>query len=306
MPNILVVGSANVDVIAPLKRLPAPGETLLIADVTLANGGKGANAAVAAARLGATVRFIGAVGDDAFGAAIRQGLEADGIDCGLLKTVAGGSGTAIILLDQNSGQNSILVGPAANARLSLPEDDAAFAWADALMLQLETPVEVNVEAARRARKHGVLVVLDPAPALADLPEALLQLPDVISPNETELEILTGQPVRSTAAAEAGAYALMERGAREVVVKLGEQGSLWVGRHGAEFYPAYKVQVVDTTAAGDAFTGAFTLGLAEKRERPAVMRRALAAGALACTVLGAQPSLPTSAAVTEFLSARQEM
>ncbi len=299
MPNILVVGSANMDVIVPAERLPAPGETVLIDDVTLGNGGKGANTAVAVARLGGEVRFVGAVGDDFFGRAIRRSLEANGVDCRYLQTVRGGSGTAIILLHPATGENAILVGAAANRKLHLPEDDEPFRWADMVMMQLETPVEVNVEAALRAETHGVPVILDPAPAQADLPQELFNLCDVVSPNETELALLSGMPVGSRKEAEAAAQALLERGVEDVVVKMAEKGALWLRADDKLFVPPCEVNAVDTTAAGDAFTGALALALAAGRPREEALQEAALAGALTVTRAGAQNSLPTRADVEAF-------
>jgi ribokinase len=292
MAKILVVGSANMDLIAPVARLPAPGETMLTDDIRLAGGGKGANAAVAASRLGARVRFIGAVGDDAFGETIRANLERNRIDCALLARLEGGSGTAVILLDRDSGENSILVGPGANARFELPAEEEPFAWADAVMLQLETPLEINREAARRGRAAGARVILDPAPARDDLPDSFLADCHIVSPNETELEILAGtRPGSDLADVEKGARRLMDRGAGEVVVKLGSRGALYVHSGGALHLPAPAVDAADTTAAGDAFTGALAFGLVEGRGREGALKLAVRAGALACTKSGAQPSLP---------------
>jgi ribokinase len=292
------------DIVAPVDRIPAGGETILIDDVSLINGGKGANAAVAAARLGGNVKFIGGVGNDAFGQAIRKGLEDNGIDCEHLLTSEGGSGTAIIIVDKTTSQNSIMVGPGANYRMRLPEGDDVFRWADLLMLQLETPIEINIEAARRARSAGVTVVLDPAPAQENLPEELITLTDVISPNETEMEILTGIKSDTPENAKAAAGKLFEKGAKLVVAKMGSHGAMWIEKDVAEFFPARKVKAVDTTAAGDAFTGALSLGIAEKLPRDRIMNRAMCAGALACSKFGAQPSLPTREELEAFAAATE--
>jgi ribokinase len=287
------------DVVTPVSRRPEPGETLLVGDIRLVPGGKGANAAVAAARLDAQVRFIGCVGDDAFGRTLRDSLTHEGIDCEHLRTGKRGSGTAVILLDQNTGQNAIMVGPGTNYELTLPRDDTPFQWADIMMLQLETPVAINIEAVRRARAHGVRVVLDPAPAVDDLPEELLTLADIVSPNESELATLTGRRLDGIDDALSAARSLLHRGVKELVVKLGERGALRVNHETRQHFEPVKIKPVDTTAAGDAFTAAMCVALADGFDLGYAIQQGCVAGALACTRLGAQPSLPTRQQVSDF-------
>ena len=301
MAKILVIGSVNMDVVTPLEKLPAAGETVLIDDVALVNGGKGANAAVAAARAGAEVIFCGAVGDDAFGSALRNGLTTNNVDCKFLQTSRGGSGTAIILLDKTSGQNSIMVGSGANHRFSLPDAETLLENVGLIMLQLETPIAVNLKAAEIAREKNIPVVLDPAPAQDNLSSEFFTLCDVISPNETELELLSGLPVKSVEDAEKAAAVLLSQGAREIIVKMSSLGALRVTPTEADFFPAYKITPTDTTAAGDAFTGTFCAGMLAGLTRQDCMTRAMAAGAMACTIKGAQPSLPTSREIDDFIA-----
>lgn len=305
MPCLVVVGSVNMDVVTPIRRLPAPGETLGCGAIQLVPGGKGANAAVAAARQGARVRFRGAVGDDAFGGTLRAGLAAEGIDVERLETVPGASGTAVILLDEGSGQNAILVGPGANHAFALAKDEgeaaALWAGADGLLLQLETPLTVVTAAARGAKAAGARVLLDPAPAVADPPAALLAACDLLTPNECELALLTGMPAGTEAEVRAAAAALRARTAGEVVVTLGSRGALWLYAGGELRAPTYAVQAVDTTAAGDTFAATLATAYWGGADRETALDRALAAGALAVTRLGARPSLPTAAEVDGFLA-----
>ncbi len=300
-PKILVVGSANIDLVTRVPRCPKPGESLIGHSFATIPGGKGANQAVAAARLGAKAYFAGCVGDDAFGDMQRRTLAAAGIDLTYLKTHATEpTGTAVIFV-ADEGQNSIVVTPAANYGIT-SEDVAAleplFADLDAVLMQLEIPLETVEATLDLARRCEVLSILDAGPA-QEVPEAIVRKADLVSPNETEAEAMTGVPIRDLDSAKTAAHRLRDMGAREVVVKLGEQGSYYLGEKEYHARP-FKVQAVDTVAAGDAFTAA--LALKWGRFSPSdAMRFANAAGALATTVAGAQPSMPTRLAVETLLN-----
>lgn len=301
--RVLVIGSANMDVVTPVRKLPLPGETILVGDVKLVPGGKGANAAVAAARMGGDVRFVGCVGDDAFGNQLLSSMKNDGIDTQSVSVTANSTGTAVILLDQANGQNSILVGPGANAEVKAPEDPAWYAWGDILLLQLEIPVATVLQAAHRARQQGVRVLLDPAPAASSLPAELLAAVDILVPNETELATLTNRPVESLEQITEAASALIaDSGVGELVVTLGERGSLWVNAETTRLIEAGAADVVDTTAAGDTFAGALAVSLASGLAMPEALVFASAAGSLACTRIGAQSSIPGRQEVQERLRA----
>jgi ribokinase len=304
--NVLVVGSINMDVVTPIDHLPLPGQTIMAGNVQLIAGGKGANAAVAAARLGGHVRMIGAVGDDAFGTTLKANLLHEHIDCDLVPVLPNqSSGTAVILLDANSGQNSIMVSAGANAHVKASDDAAVYAWADVMMLQLETPIATNVDAAQRAHDAGVTVILDPAPATSDLPDGLFKVCDILLPNETELGTLTDMPVASIPEIMAAARKLLQRGSSHIIVTLGPRGALWVNRDHTQHFAATPVKVVDTTAAGDSFAGALAANLAKGKSIAQSVPFALAAGSLACTQLGAQPSVPTTDAVLAFIQTSQD-
>jgi ribokinase len=297
VPRVLVVGSANVDFTLALSRLPTAGETVTDGTLLVNHGGKGANQAVAARRLGADVRLIGCVGDDASGSAVRAALVAEGVGTtGLATSGAAATGTALILVDRE-GRNQIAVAPGANRALTVEHvreriDDIA--WADIVLASCEVPLEAVRCALELARRRGIATVLNPAP-VPDVGLDFLQLVDYLTPNAGEAARLAG--VDGDAAA---AEILMARGARSVVVTLGERGVLACGDGPPYHVPAFGVEVVDTTAAGDAFNGALAVALTEGRERPAALRFASAAAALACTRRGAQTSLPTRAEVERLV------
>ena len=304
MPRVCVIGSANVDYTVALPRLPSPGETVSGGTLLVNLGGKGANQAVAARRLGGEVRMIGCVGDDADGRRIGESLAVAGIGVeGLLVSRDAATGTALIMVDAQ-GRNQIAVAPGANHRLTV-EMVAPFAesiaWADVLVCQLETPLPVVRWALGEARRRTIVTILNPAPVQALDPD-LLALVDYLTPNEHEAGALAGIPVDSLETAREAAERLRGRGAGAVLVTLGALGVLaWDGTDVAHF-PAFPVEVVDTTAAGDAFNGALAVGLAAGGTLEQAIPLANAAGALACTKRGAQDSLPGRAKVEAFLRA----
>lgn len=295
MPHIIVVGSLNMDLVVRTPNMPAPGETVLGSDFQTIPGGKGANQAVGVARLGAKVSMVGRVGADAFGETLRANLQEDGIDTThVLTDMETPSGVALITLEE-AGQNSIVVASGANMHLT-PEDVAAaftqIGDVDVIVLQLESPLESVLEAARQGRALGAKVVLNPAPA-RPLPNELLALVDVLVPNESETALLAGHPVNTLDQAENAAIKLFARGVGAVVLTLGSRGALVVETELASVHlPPYGVQVVDTTAAGDAFVAGLSTGLGENFELHEAAKLGNAAGALAVTKLGAQPSMPT--------------
>jgi ribokinase len=306
-PRVLVVGSINMDLIVRCRAVPKAGETVHGQEFRTAPGGKGANQAVACARLGAQTTMVGRVGEDEFGQSLRRGLVGDGVDvASVLVDGEAASGVALILLEAE-GRNRIVVIGGANQRLD--EQDVARASAllgqsDLVLMQLEIPLPVVRDIATAARARGVKTVLDAGaatPAAAEL--GLPALVDVVSPNEPEAEALTGIAVQDVADASRAADRLHAMGAAEVVLKLGSRGALWSRAGAARYFPAFAVSPVDTTAAGDAFTGALAVSLAAGADMAAALVRANAAGALACLKLGAQPSMPTAAEVDEFLGSR---
>jgi ribokinase len=292
-PEVVVVGSLNMDLVARVARLPAPGETLSGTDFATVPGGKGANQAVAAARLGARTAMIGCVGDDAFGARLRTGLEDDGVDCRALRIAAEtSSGVALIVVDQ-AGRNGIVVVAGANGQLAPADVDAAeplIAGARIVVLQLEVPLETAAHAARRAHALGKTVVLNPSPA-RPLPPELIACVDYLVPNEIEAASLTGMAVVSVADAIAAGRRLREDGAGAVLVTLGAAGTVTVGPDGERHDPAPRVHAVDTTAAGDTFLGGLCAALVGGRSLPAAVTFGQAAAALCVTRPGAQPSIP---------------
>ncbi|MGW0532684.1 ribokinase [Streptomyces sp. NPDC003032] len=286
-PHIAILGSANMDLVAYVAKAPRRGETVTGREFRTVPGGKGANQAVAAARAGATVSMIGAVGSDTFGAQLRSSLEHSGVDTDLLRTVETPTGTAHIVVDDEGG-NAIVVVPGANGTVKglTPGDEALIASANALLLQLEIPVKGVVAAARAARRHGVRTVLTPAPA-QHLPDELLAATDLLLPNEHEAATLTG----ITDDPRAAARSLLAR-VPEIVITLGSRGSLYAAR-GAEpvTVPAPRVTAVDTTGAGDTFAGTLAVALAEGRSVPDALTWASSAAALSVQRPGASASMP---------------
>jgi ribokinase len=302
-PRICVVGSANMDLIARVPRLPRLGETLKGHSFHLGYGGKGANQAVMAARLGAHVTMVARVGQDVFGEGMRRNFEAQGIDITYITEDAQhSSGVAPIFVDDNA-QNVIVIVPGANDMLSPSDVQAArpaIQSASAVVCQLETPLETTLAAFRVAKASGVRTILNPAPA-APLPDELLALTDLCAPNETETELLTGQPVNTLAEVERAARALLQRGPQAVIVTLGERGVLYVSGDEVLHVPALHVQAVDPTGAGDAFIGSLAVFLGEGLSMRQAIGQANAAAALSVTRIGTQVSFPTRDEVEQFLA-----
>lgn len=294
-PRIVVVGSVNMDLVVRMHHLPRPGETVSGESFQTIPGGKGANQAVAAARLGARVAMIARVGDDSFGTTLRHNLVADGIETeAVLVTANCSSGVALIGVEL-SGANAITVVPGANGQLTTDDIESyqsLIAGADALVVQLETPWETVAVAIELAQRNGVFTIIDPAPApLGGLSPRLMSA-DLISPNQTEAEALTGIPVKDWESARAAAIEMRRQGARDIVLKMGELGALVMSREGfIDQVFASKADVVDTTAAGDAFTAALAVALCEGCSLKDATRWGVSAGTLACTRFGAQPAMP---------------
>lgn len=298
------MGSINADLTVCGSPLPRPGETVRAQSFSMALGGKGANQAVAAARAGVRTHLIGAVGDDVFRDLALQSLAAEGVNTDPIALLAGHTGVAHIRVDASTGQNDIAIVAEANAKVTpqLARDQLRELAGQiaVVMLQLETPLESVIEAARVGRALGCQVILDPAPAQI-LPEDIWPMVDVVTPNETEAEALTGIRAHDHDSAVAAGTWFVERGAGAAIVTLAERGAVVVRQGQVTAYPAFPVHPVDTTAAGDAFAGSLGAALAQGLAWEGAVRRALAAGALAVTVAGASPSLPTAAQVDAFLA-----
>jgi len=303
-PRVLVVGSINMDLVIRAPQFPQPGETVIGEEFGTFPGGKGANQAVAARRLGAEVRMIGKVGNDSFGLKLRQGLSEEGMDIsGVLVSQRQSTGVALIVVDKN-GQNSIVVSSGANMDLTpkdLLQNEEAFSWANVVLFQLETPLETVQAGIRMAKEKGAYLILNPAPARPLLQEIWKNV-DLLVLNEIEAAILANNSWESPSPEEA-AREFLKKGAKEVIVSLGEKGSLYASSSRIISCPAFKVEVVDSTAAGDAFLGALSMGIASGWKMEEIISFASASGALTVTKKGAQSSLPSRTEVEEFLEAR---
>ncbi len=305
-PRISVLGSINMDLLIRCGSLPRPGETILADSSTEICGGKGANQAVAAARAGGDVAMIGRVGDDAFADRLLDNLKHEQIDCSCVATTtACPSGVAIVAVE-NSGQNSIMVVPGANGRVSVEDVEQAsevIQASDILLIQLEVPLPAVCAAKEVASAAGVRIILDPAPAPNELPSSLFDV-DLICPNEAEAETLTGVSVVSMEQAHAAAQALQSRGAKAVALTLGSAGCYLLQGDDSQHIDPFTINAVDTTAAGDAFAGALAVHWAKHGDLSKAVCFANAAGAIAASRIGAQPSMATSEEIEELLKVRQ--
>ena len=302
-PKVVVVGSFNMDLVIKTERRPQKGETLIGEEFGMFIGGKGANQAIAASRLGAEVTMIGRLGKDLFGDLFLDEFGKENIDTSfVIRDAEVGTGIASPVIDAD-GDNSIIIVPRANMRLDVEDVERAsgeIADADVLLLQLEVPIEPSRKAAEIARANGVAVILNPAPAL-ELPDSFLGLVDLLVPNEVETEFLSKVTVADDDGARLAAQVLFDKSISTVVLTLGSRGALLLTSQQSKLMPAYNVKVVDTTAAGDAFCGALATSLARGEKIEDAVAFANATGALAVTVLGAAPSMPTTEQVRAFIA-----
>jgi len=299
--KVVVIGSLNMDLVTRAPRLPRGGETLIGQSFATVHGGKGANQAVAAARLGAQVSMVGCVGSDAYGAQLRAALVAERIDCQAVSTVDGSSGVALIVVDDNS-QNAIVIVAGANGELTpalIGCFDSVLQAADVIICQLEVPDATVGHALKRGRELGKTVILNPAPASGPLPTHWYANIDYLIPNESEAAALSGLPVDSRGAAETAAARLKELGAGKVIITLGSQGAVLADGKRFEHFPAPIVKAVDTTAAGDTFVGGFAAALASGKSEAEAIRFGQIAAAMSVTRAGAQPSIPNLSDVQAF-------
>jgi ribokinase len=300
--KIVVVGSANTDMILKLPRIPRPGETIIGGEFFVAAGGKGANQAVSAARAGAKVVLVARVGSDIFGVQSIDGFIKDGIDVRhIARDDHARSGVALIFVGQD-GENSIGVASGANAHLSVADVGKArkvISRADILLLQLETPIKTLKAAARIAADNGVRVILNPAPA-QPLDDEFLRSVSILTPNESEAEILTGIRIASEKSMKQAAEQLLARGIETVMITLGPRGVYVSSAKGNALVPGFPIEPLDTTAAGDVFNGALAVSLAENHDLLVAARFACAAAALSCCKLGAQTSVPYRREIDSFL------
>ncbi len=304
MQKVLVLGSLNMDLITRVTRTPRIGETVLGNGLLALPGGKGANQAVAIGRLGGNVAMLGMVGEDDYGRSLLENLDKNGVDAARVQIVPEAvSGVALIMVNE-SGDNSIVVVPGANSLLRPGQiSNGDFLGCNFLLAQLETPIDTIEAAFALAKAQGLSTVLNPAPAQT-LSKKLLQCTDLLIPNQTEFESLTGVVPLDAAALEKGAAVLFAAGVKQIIVTVGEAGA-WYLRPGCvpEHVPAFSVDAIDTTAAGDGFIGGLLYGLCRGEAMKLAMRRGAAVAALAVTRLGAQSSLPTLAEVEDMLEVK---
>lgn len=302
--TIIVFGSLNMDLVVRSHRLPVPGETIMGQTFDTIPGGKGANQAVAVARLGATARIYGRIGEDSFGRLLLCNLQQVGVETAdLVQDVTCQTGIAMIAVSDR-GENHITIVPGANQQVGeadLERLKSRLSKADALLMQLEIPLEAVEKAAHLAHRVDVPVILDPAPVHPHLSDQLFQYVDILTPNHIEAEQLTGIQVHDFKSAEAAAQQLRDRGVKTVIIKLGELGAFCASKQATFHVPAFEVKVVDTVAAGDAFNAGLAVALAEGHALEDAVRWGSAAAALSITQPGAQPSMPERAQVKALLA-----
>ncbi len=301
--KLCVLGSINVDHVIRVPYFPKAGETLTGYGYQIAYGGKGANQAVAAARVGAKVSFIGAIGDDQIGQTMKQAFEQEGIDTSAICVIPNQSTGLAMIQVADSGENSIVISAGANADLSeslVEQHKSQIEQADILLMQLESPLQAVTLATKFAKSAGVKVVLNPAPA-QPLPDSLLSHIDIITPNETEAEILTGIKVTDEQTAAVAANHFHQLGIETVLITLGSKGVYYSEKGQGEIIPGFRVDAVDTTAAGDTFNGAFVTALLEGKSAKDAIRFAHAAAAISVTRMGAQTAIPNRKEVEQFLN-----
>lgn len=303
MGKIIVIGSSNTDMVVTSSKMPLPGETVLGSEFDIIQGGKGANQAVAVARAGGNVTFIAKVGNDSFGTNAINGYKADNIDTNyVLIDDNKPTGVAVIIVDENSGQNSIVVAPGANGNLSVEDIEkveSEIKSADILLIQLEIPLKTVMFALKLAKENGIKTILNPAPAKL-LSDDILKKIDIITPNETETEILTGIEITDDASMKKAAAILLESINDTVIITLGSKGAYYLNKTGEEgIVPAQKVNAVDTTAAGDVFNGYLAASLATKNPLHDSILLANKAAAISVLGKGAQPSIPSLQQVINY-------
>ena len=300
MKNICVIGSLNMDLVVNVDTMPKPGQTIIGSNFKEVPGGKGANQAVAMARLNGNVSMIGKVGEDGFGQTLINSLKNDKVDTTYIQTAKGATGVALITVDKNA-QNSIVVSPGAN--FEVKEDDIdnnieAIKNSDIVVLQLETPLNTIKYALNKAKELNKYTILNPAPAIK-LDDEIIKNVDLLTPNETELEIISGVSIETEEDIQKAAQIMIEKGVKELIVTLGSKGSLYINKEKSMFKKAYKVEAVDTTAAGDSYTGALAVALSQDKCIEDAMDFASKVGALSVLKEGAQSSLPTLEDVENF-------
>lgn len=300
MKNICVIGSLNMDLVVNVDAMPKPGQTIIGSNFKEVPGGKGANQAVAMARLNGNVSMIGKVGEDGFGQTLINSLKNDKVDTTYIQTAKGSTGVALITVDMNA-QNSIVVSPGANFEVKEEDIDnniKAIENSEIVVLQLETPLNTIKYALNKAKELNKYTILNPAPAVK-LDDEIIKNVDLLTPNETELEIISGVSIETEEDIQKAAQIMIEKGVKELIVTLGSKGSLYINKEKSMFKKAYKVEAVDTTAAGDSYTGALAVALSQDKGIADAMDFASKVGALSVLKEGAQSSLPTLEDVKNF-------